>query len=151
ARTRAELVHAASLLSRRPLPRRRRAGILTNAGGLGILCADACEAAGLELPDLSDETKGALTEVVPADASLANPVDMLGSATGASYEAAIPPLLADRRLDALIVLFVPPVVAGAEEVARAIRETVAGSSADKPVLAVVISEGGTPAVLLEHG
>jgi acetyl coenzyme A synthetase (ADP forming)-like protein len=149
ARTLEELVDAASLLAGQPLPQGRRVGVLTNAGGLGILCADACEAAGLELPELSDKTRAALGEVVPGDASLANPVDMLGSATAASYAAAIPPLLADKRLDALIVLFVPPVVAGADEVAAAIRETVANLRPDKPVLAVVISAEGTPAALLE--
>jgi acetyl coenzyme A synthetase (ADP forming)-like protein len=151
ARTLEELVDAASLLSSQPLPQGRRVGVLTNAGGLGILCADACEAAGLELPELSDETRAALTELVPADASLANPVDMLGSATAESYAAAIPPLLADKRLDALIVLFVPPVVAGADEVAEAIRRTVAKAGTDKPILAVVISAGGTPSSLLEPG
>jgi acetyl coenzyme A synthetase (ADP forming)-like protein len=151
ARTLEELVDAASLLSSQPLPQGPRVGVLTNAGGLGILCADACEASGLELSDLSDETRAALAELVPADASLSNPVDMLGSATAKTYAAAIPPLLADKRLDALIVLFVPPVVAGAEEVAAAIREAAARSSSDKPVLAVVISSGGTPSTLLEPG
>jgi acyl-CoA synthetase (NDP forming) len=76
---------------------------------------------------------------------------MLGSATAGSYAAAIPPLLADKRLDALIVLFVPPVVAGASEVADAIRQAVAGEGRDKPVLAVVMSADGTPPVLLEPG
>jgi acetate---CoA ligase (ADP-forming) len=151
ARTLEELVDAAALLSSQPLPKGRRVGVLTNAGGLGILCADACEDAGLELPEPSEETRAALAGLVPADASLANPVDMLGSATAASYAQAIPPLLADKRLDALIVLFVPPVVAGADEVAAAIRSSVAEAASDKPVLAVVISAEGTPAALLEEG
>jgi acyl-CoA synthetase (NDP forming) len=123
--------------------------VLTNAGGLGILCADACEAAGLELPELSEETVAALREVLPGDGSVANPVDMLGSATGPTYERAIPPLLADPRLDALIVLFVPPVVAGAPEIAAAISRAVHGTQSDKPVLAVVMSAEGTPVELLE--
>jgi acetate---CoA ligase (ADP-forming) len=151
AETLVELVDAASLLASQPLPQGRRVGVLTNAGGLGILCADACEKAGLELPELSEKTRAALAGLFPDDASLANPVDMLGSATAASYAAAIPPLLADKRLDALIVLFVPPVVAGASEVADAIRQAVAGTSRDKPVLAVVMSADGTPPALLEQG
>ncbi len=145
-----ELVDAAALLSSQPLPRGRRVGVLTNAGGLGILCADACEAAGLELPEPSEETRAALADLVPAEASLANPVDLLGSATAATFAGAIPHLLADKRLDALIVLFVPPVVVGAEEVGATIRDTVAGLGTDKPVLAVVISAEGTPPALLEH-
>jgi acetate---CoA ligase (ADP-forming) len=151
ARTLEELVDVAGLLSNQPLPRGRRVGVLTNAGGLGILCADACEAAGLELPDLSAETREALASVLPREGSLANPIDMLGSAIGETYEQAIPPLLADPRLDALIVLFVPPVVAGAAEVAASIRRAVEASPAGKPVLAVVMSAEGTPLELLESG
>jgi acetate---CoA ligase (ADP-forming) len=150
ARTLEELADAASLLATQPLPAGRRVGVLTNAGGLGILCADACEAAGLELPELSEETKGALAGHLPAGASLANPVDMLGSATGSSYANAIPPLLADKRVDALVVLFVPPVVASADEVAGAIHDTVRSIETSKPVLAVVISSEGTPSALLEQ-
>ena len=89
--------------------------------------------------------------MLPGDGSVANPVDMLGSATGATYEQAIPPLLADPRLDALIVLFVPPVVAGAHEVAAAISRAVEAAQSDKPVLAVVMSAEGTPVELLESG
>ena len=146
-----ELVDAAALLSSQPLPRGRRVGVLTNAGGLGILCADACATAGLELPELSEETRAALQPLLPDEASLANPVDLLGSATGATFEAVIPALLEDKRLDSLIVLFVPPVVAGADEVAAAIQAAVERGATDKPVLAVLISRDGTPAALREGG
>jgi acetyl coenzyme A synthetase (ADP forming)-like protein len=142
-----ELVDVAALLSSQPLPRGRRVGVVTNAGGLGILCADACAGAGLELPEPSEETRATLQPLLPSEASLANPVDLLGSATAETFATAIPPLLADKRLDALIVLFVPPVVAGAEEVAAAIHSAVARAATDKPVLAVLISRDGTPAVL----
>jgi acetyl coenzyme A synthetase (ADP forming)-like protein len=145
ARTLEELVDAAALFSSQPLPRGRRVAVVTNAGGLGILCADACEGAGLSLPELSDATRATLAGVLPREASVANPVDLLGSATAATYEAALPPILADPGVDALIALFVPPVVAGAEDVAAAIRR--ATRDADKPVLAVVLSADGIPAGL----
>ena len=146
-----ELVDAAALLSSQPLPRGRRVGVLTNAGGLGILCADACAAAGLELPELGEETRAALQRLLPEDATLANPVDLLGSATAATFEAVIPALLEDKRLDSLVVLFVPPVVAGTDEVAAAILEAVDRAGTDKPVLAVLISREGTPAALRKEG
>jgi acetyl coenzyme A synthetase (ADP forming)-like protein len=146
-----ELVDATALLSSQPLPRGRRVGVLTNAGGLGILCADACAAAGLELPELSEETRATLQPLLPEDASLANPVDLLGSATEATFEAVIPALLEDKKLDSLIVLFVPPVVAGANEVAAAILDAVDRAGTDKPVLAVLISRDGTPAALRREG
>ena len=149
ARTLEELIDAAALFSSQPLPRGRRVAVVTNAGGLGILCADACEAAGLSLPELAPETRTALAAVLPREASLANPVDLIGSATAPTYEAALPPLLADTHVDAVIVLFVPPVVAGADEVGAAIRQAVADAGTEKPVLAVVMSADGTPATLLD--
>src|SRR5205823_12523486 len=113
-------------------------------GGLGILCADACEAAGLEVAQLGDATVSALAELLPAEASTANPVDVLGSATAATYEAVLPLLLADQRVDAVIVLFVPPVTAGADEVAEAVVRSAGG---DQPGLAVLMSAEGPPAAL----
>jgi acetate---CoA ligase (ADP-forming) len=147
ARTLEELVDAAALLSREALPAGRRVGVITNAGGLGILCADACEAAGLELPALAGSTQAVLREGLPAEASLGNPIDLLGSATAATYRAALGPLLADPNLDSIIALFVPPVVAGANEVAIAIREIVERSPAGKPVVAAIVSAEGIPPAL----
>ncbi|HET7130010.1 MAG TPA: GNAT family N-acetyltransferase [Gaiellaceae bacterium] len=143
ARTLEELLDAAVLFSTQPLPRGNRVAVLTNAGGLGILCADACEAAGLSLPGLADATVEALERVVPAEASSANPVDLLGSATADTYEVALPIVLADPGIDAVIVLFVPPVVATTADVSAAIARASVG--ADKPVLPVVISADGSPA------
>jgi acetyl coenzyme A synthetase (ADP forming)-like protein len=137
-----ELIDAAALLSTQPLPAGNRVAVLTNAGGLGILCADACEAAALELPPLAPETEKALRDALPSEASVANPVDMLGSATEVTYERIVPILLADPGVDALIALFVPPVVAGAEDVAAAIAR--AAASSEKPVLASVIAAGSLP-------
>ncbi|MDX6401036.1 MAG: hypothetical protein QOF27_1642, partial [Gaiellaceae bacterium] len=149
ARNLEELVDVATLLSSQPLPKGRRVAVLTNAGGLGILCADACDAAGLDLPELTHETQEALAAVLPIEASSANPVDLLGSATGERYAHALPHLLRDPGIDAVIALFVPPVVAGAEEVGAAIRETLEREASDKPVLAVVVSADGTPQCLRE--
>ncbi len=150
AQTLEELLDAAALLSSQPLPRGRRVGVITNAGGLGILCADACEAAGLLLPELDGATRAMLVPLLPGEASLANPIDVLGSATAETYRAAIGPVLADPNLDALIILFVPPVVAGADEVAAAIRAAVEEAAQAKPVIAVVVSAEGTPPLLRER-
>src|SRR5207342_3472521 len=103
-----ELIDVATLLSSQPEPKGRRVAVLTNAGGLGILAADACDSVGLELPPFGDQTADRLRELLPVEASVANPVDMLGSATAATYEAVLPVLLDDRGVDAVLVLFVPP-------------------------------------------
>ena len=143
ARTLEELIDAAALFAGQPLPAGKRVAVITNAGGLGILCADACEASGLELPGLTAETEQGLRAVLPAEASVANPVDMLGSAVGATYEQVLPIVLADPNVDAAIVLFVPPVVAGADEIAAAVGRVAAGTS-KKPVLTSLIAEGELP-------
>ena len=115
-----ELVDVATLLSSQPEPRGSRVAILTNAGGLGILCADACEAAGLAIPELGDETRASLAGLLSPEASVDNPVDMLGGATAATYRAALPLLLDEPQVDAVILLFVPTVTATAGEVAQAV-------------------------------
>ena len=93
--------------------------ILTNAGGPGILAADACEANGLTLPRLGDETVRTLRSFLPAQASVSNPVDMIASATPAQYERALTTLLADDSVDSVLVIFIPPLVTDTSEAARA--------------------------------
>ena len=137
-----ELVDLASLLSTKPATRGRRVAILTNAGGLGILCADACDAAGLEIPELSQATQDALASVLPSEASIVNPVDMLGSASAEGYERALPLLLADPAVDAAIVIFVPAARVEIEDVAAAIAR--AGSGSQKPILPVLMAAKRAP-------
>ena len=132
-----ELVDVAAILSTQPLPGGKRVAVVTNAGGLGILCADACDAAGLELVALSAETREQLAAVVPPEASLANPVDLLGSATAETYARALPAVVADEGVDAVIVLFVPAAEVAAADVAAAIEE--ARTGAEKPVVPVVLA------------
>ena len=146
--TLAGLLDVAALLSSQPVPKGRRVAVLTNAGGLGILCADACEAAGLELPQLSEATRAALAALLPAEASVANPVDMLGSATAESFYTALPVILADPGVDAAIALFVPPVSVDAADVGAAISRAAAeADQPGKPVLAAILAATGAPATL----
>jgi acetate---CoA ligase (ADP-forming) len=146
ARTLDELIDVASLLSAQPVPRGRRVAVVTNAGGLGILAADACEAAGLELPPPGEETRAALAAFMPAEGSAANPIDMLGGANAESFEQALPPVLADPAFDAAIVLFVPTVGTDEEAVGAAISRA-AATAGDKPVLCAFLSARGAPASL----
>jgi acetyl coenzyme A synthetase (ADP forming)-like protein len=146
ARTLDELIDVASLLSAQPVPRGRRVAVVTNAGGLGILAADACEALGLELPPPSEETREALATVLPAEASTANPIDMLGGANAESFEHALPLVVADPSFDAVIVLFVPTVGTDEEAVGAAISRA-AATAEDKPVLCAFLSAKGAPAAL----
>ena len=135
-----ELVDVAALLSNQPELKGRRVAVLTNAGGLGILCADACEAAGLDTARARrGDPLGALRAPVRGGQCRAIPVDMLGGATATTYAAALPLLLEDVQVDAVVVLFVPTVTATADEVAEAIDRATAQAASEKPVLAVVLN------------
>jgi acyl-CoA synthetase (NDP forming)/RimJ/RimL family protein N-acetyltransferase len=138
-RTLSEFLDAALLLSSQPLPLGPRVAVVTNAGGLGILFADACTAEGLELPEPSAATCERLRAVTPAEGSLGNPIDLLGSATAETFAAVLPPLLADPAFDAVCVLFVRPVVATAADVERAVDRAAGEAGRHKPVVAVLLS------------
>jgi acetate---CoA ligase (ADP-forming) len=133
-----ELFDVAAVIANQPVPRGPRVGILTNAGGPGILAADACEANGLQLPALADTTCQSLRSFLPTTATIANPVDMIASASAAQYERALTALLADEYVDSVLVIFIPPLVTRGEDVARAIQRA-AKTGPDKPVVAVFLS------------
>ena len=138
-----ELFDVASLLANQPLPRGRRVAILTNAGGPGILAADACEARGLTLPPLAGSTVDRLRSFLPAAASVGNPVDMIASASPEQYRRSLEALLDDPSIDSVLVIYIPVVPTQAPDVAAAIRET--ASRADgKTILATFMSSHGVP-------
>ncbi|MGE5180150.1 MAG: acetate--CoA ligase family protein [Bacteroidota bacterium] len=137
-----ELFDTALLLGSQPIPAGPRVAILTNAGGPGIMAADACESAGLLLPALDPKTVKGLKAFLPPEASTRNPVDMIASAVAESFEKALRLLVADKNVDAVIVIFVPPLVTGAQEVAHAILAGAAGSR--KPVLSCFMGSHGVP-------
>ena len=114
-----EMFDVARLLATQPLPQGHRVGILTNAGGPGILAADACEASGLTLPPLSNASVASLRSFLPAAAAIGNPVDMIASATADQYERALATLLDDEAVDSVLVIFIPPLVTKGEDVAAA--------------------------------
>lgn len=142
--TLAELFDVASLLANQPLPKGRRVGIITNAGGPAILCADACEARGLEVPVLSDSSQAKLRAFLPAGASVGNPVDMIASAPAEHYRKAIEIVGTDENVDSLIVIFTPPLVTRADDVARSIVEALQHIDKDKPLLSVFLSAHDAP-------
>src|SRR5690606_13197603 len=113
-----EMFDVASLLAHQPIPKGNRVAILTNAGGPGILAADACEAEGLILPTLSQETQAKLREFLPPAASVQNPVDMVASASADDYRRALPLLLDDEEVDAVITIFIPTGAVDSQAVAE---------------------------------
>jgi acetyl coenzyme A synthetase (ADP forming)-like protein len=138
-----ELFDLVTLLSNQPVPKGNRVAILTNAGGPGIMASDACESRGLAMAKLTDETVKSLRAVLPPEAAVNNPVDMIASAPAKSYEQCLQTLLADDGVDVVLVLFVPPLVTDPLAVSQSICRAVSGT--DKTVLVCLL---GTDAV---HG
>jgi len=129
-----ELLDAALVLAHQPVPRGRRIAIIGNSGGPGIMAADACGAAGLELATLSSATENELRTVMAAAGSAANPVDLLGDAGPMVYAQTIEATLADPAVDAAIVIHAPTLVADPDAIAAAIADV----TTEKPVLAVLV-------------
>ena len=133
-----ELFDLGALLAAQPLPAGRRVAIVTNAGGPAILCADACEANGLELPELSPPLRRELARGLPPHASTRNPVDMLAAAGPAEFAAAIQALASSGEVDALVAIFTPALAAGGADVRAAVDQ--ATRETEVPVLSVVFRE-----------
>lgn len=133
-----QMFDVARLLVHQPLPDGGRVAIVGNSGGPGILAADACSGAGLEVPPLSSQTQDSLREMLPPGAAVSNPVDLVASGTSEHYKAAIGAVLADDAIDSILVIFTDAVVTDPGDVAAAIR-TVVEQGVDKPIVATFLS------------
>lgn len=117
-----EMFELVVALDNQPIPQGSRVAVLTNAGGPGILATDAIVNSTLKMANLADETRKALRKVLPAEASVENPVDMIASANDVAYRNALDLLLSDDNVDSVIIIFVPPITVDAMGVARTMVE-----------------------------
>ena len=131
-----EMFSLAAALTSQPLPKGDKVAVVTNAGGPGILATDAVESSGLVMTKLSPKTTKALAKALPLEASLRNPVDLIASADAKRYKKALRAVVQDPGVDALLVLFVSPIMIDAVAVAEAIVEETVGKG--KPTFAVVM-------------
>ncbi len=97
----------ANAFSKQPLLKGKRIAVITNAGGPGVMATDAIEEKGLELAQISEETKATLKTFLPAAANTNNPVDVLGDALPDRYGFAVEHVLADKNVDGVIVILTP--------------------------------------------
>jgi acetyltransferase len=118
--------------ARQPPLSRNRIAIVTNAGGPGIMATDACERAGLQLASLERGTLDALREALPPEASVLNPVDVVGDALPDRYGLALETVLEDANVGGVIVILAPQVMTHAAETARIIGEL--STRYNKPIL-----------------
>ncbi|HEY5982847.1 MAG TPA: acetate--CoA ligase family protein [Anaerolineales bacterium] len=126
-----------------PLPAGRAVSVLTNAGGPGVIAADALESLGLELARPGSATRAKLKERLPAAASIENPIDMLASASPDDYAVCLDVLLQEPATHAAIVILPPPPMYTAEAVAKALIPVIQAS--DKPVVVALLGSELTEA------
>jgi acetate---CoA ligase (ADP-forming) len=143
-----ELFNVAALLTKQPVPKGDRVAIVTNAGGPGIMCADACQAHGVEVPELSSDVRERLAKFLPPASSVGNPIDMIATASAEDYKRTIQTLTDADACDAILAIFVPPLVTQAGDVARAIAEVAEGAHG-VPIAAVFMTSEGIPSELGE--
>ncbi|VTT99278.1 -binding protein : Putative Acyl-CoA synthetase (NDP forming) OS=Candidatus Nitrospira defluvii GN=NIDE3866 PE=4 SV=1: Acetyltransf_1: CoA_binding_2: Succ_CoA_lig: ATP-grasp_5 [Gemmataceae bacterium] len=139
-----EMFDLALTLGNQPVPRGRRVSIVTNAGGPGVLSADACEAGGLAVPEPSAALRDRLAVLLPGAASVGNPIDLIAAAGPEAYRRALDAVLTSGEFDAVLVLYTPVGLAEPGDVRKAIASAVAGARAagatGVPVLACVLDQ-----------
>jgi acetyltransferase len=138
-RTVDELFNNAIALAYQPRPRSNRVAIITNAGGPGVMAADASVDAGLELAEFSEPTAEILERALPRTANTKNPVDVIGDARSDRYHAALGATLDDEAVGGAMVILTPQSMTDIDAIAA---EVVATSRAhpDKPVYASFMGE-----------
>ncbi|MFD5856815.1 bifunctional acetate--CoA ligase family protein/GNAT family N-acetyltransferase [Streptomyces chartreusis] len=136
-----ELLEAAALLHSQPLPAGPRVAIVTNAGGAGVLAADACAESGLQLPAPGPELIDDLLAVLPEGAVVGNPVDATAAVTEEQLANCVDRITRNGAVDAVIVALVPTAVAAAtgDDLVRALTHIPGQRS--KPVVAVRLEQG----------
>jgi acyl-CoA synthetase (NDP forming)/GNAT superfamily N-acetyltransferase len=132
-----ELSELIATLSWQPLPAGRRVGVISNAGGAGVLAADACEANGLAVPTLGARTRRVLRGLLPAGTATGNPVDTSATIGPAGFAAAVAALRADHQLDAVLAVTVPTALG---DPSPGIARAAAAGPADTPLLAVRLGQ-----------
>ena len=124
----------AQAFANQPLPAGDRVAVITNAGGPGIMAADAVERYGLKFAKLTDETVEKLAKVLPSAANTHNPIDVLGDALADRYEFAMDIVVEDPNVDAVLVLLTPQAMTEATATAKVLVKASRGKS-QKPVFA----------------
>ncbi len=136
-----ELFDVTEVLAHQPIPRGARMAVVSNAGGPGVLAADAAIACGLVVPELSAELRSTLLRACPQAASVANPLDLLASASGEDFRRSLGALLASGEVDSVVTIFTPPLVTTPQDFAAGVGAAVdeaVGPGAEVAVVAAVL-------------
>ena len=134
----AQLVATAQALAGQMRPQGTRLAIVTNGGGPGVLAADRAADLGVPLAELADATLTRLQQSLPSNWSRGNPVDVIGDADAARFEAAVAACLEDPQVDGVLAILTPQAMTAPSEAARAMVR--AAKRTAKPVLASWMGE-----------
>mgnify|MGYP001632521957 FL=1 len=133
-----ELFSSAKVFANCPIPKGDRVAIVTNSGGPGIMATDAVCGHGMQMAQISDETKAKLREFLPTAASVKNPVDMIASAPLDHYRRTVETVLADPEVDMVMVIYLPFLGLKDIDVAQALME-IRAAHPEKPIVGVFMT------------
>jgi acetyl coenzyme A synthetase (ADP forming)-like protein len=149
--TLSDFFSVARLLASQPVPKGRRVGILTNAGGPAVLAVDAAEASGLDVPELSETVRSRLRAAAPGAASVVNPVDLAAGGGPEDYRVCLEILCDDPDLDALLIIFIPPLVTPSSEVAQTLGTVLTARPELEKTIVAVFLDPHSPVVSVPAG
>ncbi len=129
-----EMFDAAMALSTQPRAKGNRVAILSNGGGAAIMASDACERRGLTVPELRRHTKAGIARLLPAFASVRNPIDTVAKSDHDIYRDALHALIDDPGIDCVLVIYAHGGFTSPEEPARAVIDALRDDY-PKPVVA----------------
>ena len=128
----------AKAFSNCPIPKGNRVAIITNSGGPGIMATDAVCESGMQMAQITEETKAKLRSFLPSAASVKNPIDMIASAPIEHYKQTLETVLEDENVDMIAVIYLPFLGLKDIDVARALME-IKAKNPTKPILGVFMT------------
>jgi len=133
------LFATAKMFATCPIPKGDRVAIITNSGGPGIMATDAISEYGMQIAQITDETKAKLKSFLPSAASVKNPIDMIASAPIEHYQQTLETVIADDNVDMIMVIYLPFLGLKDIDVARAVME-IKAKYPQKPVVGVFMTK-----------
>jgi len=139
-RDEAELCQAGAVFASQPVPHGNRVGVITNTGGPAVIATDALVAGGLTIPVLSEQAKEVLTSTLFPEASIGNPLDVLATAEGKHFRAAMDTMMDEDQIDSIYINFVTAPFVNTENIAREIVEV--NRQQRKPIICNLMTDKG---------
>ncbi|MCM1003113.1 MAG: acetate--CoA ligase family protein [Candidatus Gastranaerophilales bacterium] len=134
-----DLFATAKVFANCPIPKGDRVAIITNSGGPGIMATDAICEHGMQIAQISEETKEKLRSFLPSAASVKNPIDMIASAPIEHYKQTLETVIADENVDMIITIYLPFLGLKDIDVAKALME-IKAKNPQKPVIGVFMTK-----------